>query len=826
MMKSRKCAKRFAAMALALFSWAAVPSARALPPICVTDDTSLASALLATAFFPQTVQIAKGTYDLNGSVWSGGAAATPIQAGTRLLGGFTPDCSGRNIDAGNTVLGNSANAGGDGGEMLGDLTLEGLTLTTDLEFGNDRDFGGTDLPVGTALVFRRDAFYRSLLVDWGQSDDVDGTIRFVDSLFAGNSHALVCSVAVQVDSGSPDVDFVNNTIVDNTGATNSFGSGACFFDLGDGSAILRLFNNILYGNATADLTSETANVILVDNVIGKPNYPTPLFIPVGTLTGNPKLDANYRPIEAPPSPVIDSGTTDVFGGLPATDLPGRDRVVGVGPDRGAFESAVNNAFVQPVTSVGSSGIGSLRAAIDGAIAHGSGLITFDLGSGCPQTITLNSALPPITVPLIINGYTQDGSSQNTLDIGDDATLCVILKNGNSVGIGLQVPSTAADGTQVLIGGLAFSGFSDAAIDLQAGTGHSITGNRFGGSVGGTSLQQNGIGIRLGSAAHDSTIGGIDRADRNIIGGATGSGVVVQGGTVSHLVIGAYNNQIINNYIGVGWNENAGTYTNLGNGTRGVHLFGHDNTISGNLIGNNVQAGILVSNGAAQNNVIDGNFIGADAVGMALGNGNAGIHLTGDSGDAPTANTIRDNTIANNGDQGVYVDFGTRNKIRKNSIYSNGALGIDLAGAGVNPNDNDGALLVTIDYANRGLNFPVLTSAAGGYESGYVGGTLTTTGGDYTVDLYLNSSCDSSGNGEGSTWLRGATVTVPPTSPGFQTTAGFNIRIMQPSVNLAFLSGRKITATATDSAGNTSEFSACATYFNDTIFANGFEQPPG
>jgi parallel beta-helix repeat protein len=292
-----------------------------------------------------------------------------------------------------------------------------------------------------------------------------------------------------------------------------------------------------------------------------------------------------------------------------------------------------------------------------------------------------------------------------------------------------------------------------------------------------------------------------------------------------LLIGAHDNQIVNNYIGVGWSVNADDYTNRGNGARGIHLLGHDNTISGNLIAYNLQAGILVSNGGALNNVIDGNFIGADFFRIPLGNGNAGIHLTGDSGDAPTGNTMRNNLIANNGDQGIYVDFGMKNKIRRNSIYDNGSLGIDLASAGITANDNDGALVGIVDYANRGLNFPVLTSAAGGSASGYVGGTLTTTGGDYTVDLYLNTSCDSSGNGEGQAWLGGTAVTVPATQPGSQAAAGFNIRIEQPAPNLPLFTGRKITATATDSVGNTSEFSACANYFNDTIFANGFEPPP-
>lgn len=35
-------------------------------------------------------------------------------------------------------------------------------------------------------------------------------------------------------------------------------------------------------------------------------------------------------------------------------------------------------------------------------------------------------------------------------------------------------------------------------------------------------------------------------------------------------------------------------------------------------------------------------------------------------------------------------------------------------------------------------------------------------------------------------------------------------------------GNRITATATDSVGNTSELSTCVPYGDDTIFTNGFE----
>ncbi|HEV7491282.1 MAG TPA: right-handed parallel beta-helix repeat-containing protein, partial [Rhodanobacteraceae bacterium] len=317
----------------------------------------------------------------------------------------------------------------------------------------------------------------------------------------------------------------------------------------------------------------------------------------------------------------------------------------------------------------------------------------------------------------------------------------------------------------------------------------------------------------------------DVADRNIIGDATGSGIVMQGGGSPPLVLGTYNNQVLNNYIGVGWNSTNNSYTNRANGTRGVHLLGHDNTLSGNLIGDNVQAGILVSGIGAANNVIADNFIGLSESGdTVLGNGNAGIHFSGDVGDAPSGNTVRYNTIAENADEGVWVEIGQHNKIRRNRIFDNGLLGIDLAAEGVTPNDDDGGIQQN-DYANRGQNFPVLTRAAGGFNTGVVSGSLTSTGGDFTVDVYASGSCDSSGNGEGQTWLKSATVTISVPPQLDEGTATFDIPI-STSNPLVLIGGAAITATATDPSGNTSEFSACVGYVNDTIFADGFDPAPG
>jgi hypothetical protein len=640
-----------------------------------------------------------------------------------------------------------------------------------------------------------------------------------------------CSLDVEVDSGNPLVQLVHNTIVDNSGDTTGYGSGACMFnhvvDGTDGSGTLSAYNNIFHGNAGKDLYTDNHVFApaLVDNMIGP--HTTPGALELGTLAGDPKLDANYRPIESPLSPVINSASSTAPGGLPATDLPGRARIVGTAPDRGAYESSVDDSFLQTVTNTNDSGTGSLRSAVSGAIAHGSGLIKFDIGSTCgPHVITLNTPLPTITVPLIINGLTQTGASANDLDAGDDATLCVIIESsGSGVPRGLQVPSSAGDKAELTVSGLGFSGFSTAAIDLDGSSGHSVIGSRFGGAVGAHALLANDIDIRLGTGTHDVSIGGDDPAQRNVIGGATGSGVAIFGNAPAGsppVFVGAHDNQIIRNMIGVGWSIGGGVFTNLGNGTRGVYVSGYSNTIRNNWIGDNAQAGVLLTGGGAQNNLVEGNYIGFLWGVGNYGNGQAGIRLSGDTGDAPTANTIRYNVLSENGTQGAWVEIGRQNRIRRNGIYGNGGLGIDLGAAGILPNDNDGALQPP-DSANRGLNYPVLTAAGGNMARGTFTGTLTSTLGDYRIDFYETpGGCGAGDNRQGQGWIDSAVVTISIGQVGGQGSTSFSVQ-EGPGDLGSIPAGAGVTATATDSSGNTSEFSACVPYsIEDRIFANGFE----
>src|SRR5688572_12038474 len=68
-----------------------------------------------------------------------------------------------------------------------------------------------------------------------------------------------------------------------------------------------------------------------------------------------------------------------------------------------------------VSNTSDSGAGSLRQAILDANATGDfDQITFAILGGGTQTIQPASALPDITDPVLIDGYTQPGASANTL----------------------------------------------------------------------------------------------------------------------------------------------------------------------------------------------------------------------------------------------------------------------------------------------------------------------------------------------------------------------------------------------------------------------------
>jgi len=131
----------------------------------------------------------------------------------------------------------------------------------------------------------------------------------------------------------------------------------------------------------------------------------------------------------------------------------------------------------------------------------------------------------------------------------------------------------------------------------------------------------------------------------------------------------------------------------------------------------------------------------------------------------------------------------------NSIFANAGLGIDLGPfdgvTGNDVNDPDSG-------PNNLQNFPALKQAFALAGVGtYISGSLNSNQDqNYRLEFFSDPAPDASGHGEGRVFLGAVTVAIPP---------GSGMVSFSTVLPVVAASGSKLTATATDSAGNTSEF---------------------
>lgn len=444
-----------------------------------------------------------------------------------------------------------------------------------------------------------------------------------------------------------------------------------------------------------------------------------------------------------------------------------------------------------VVNTNDSGVGSLRQAItdsNNQASDSTNTISFNLAAAGVQKLSLAGPLPPLASPTILDGYTQPGATANTLTNGFNASILIRLDGTNIVG-------TGADGLQVaasncVIRGLYLTSFSGDGIEIVSNANCVVEGCVIGLDSANTDLGNTLNGVLVGGAG--SRIGGTTAAARNIISGNTLAGVSLSASASGCLVQG--------NFIGT---DATGTL-DRGNATDGVLITGSTgNTIggatagAGNLISGNTSDGIEFNGLGASLNVVQGNTIGSDISGtLALANGVAGIYFVSNA----RTNTIggpgagEGNRIAFNTGDGVFVSAGTNNAVRGNAIFSNGDLGVDLGTSGVTANDAGDP----DTGANQLQNFPVLTTATNSLAGTEIRGSLnsrpSTT---YTLDFFSNAGIETTGYGEGQAYLGSGTTTTDASS-----NAVFALTV--PATNLT---GRYLTATATDPFGNTSEFSS-------------------
>jgi subtilisin-like proprotein convertase family protein len=274
------------------------------------------------------------------------------------------------------------------------------------------------------------------------------------------------------------------------------------------------------------------------------------------------------------------------------------------------------------------------------------------------------------------------------------------------------------------------------------------------------------------------------------------------------------NIIEGNFIGT---DVTGTQ-DLGNLYSGISISTPNNIIGGttvkarNIISGNDNVGIYITESNANNNLIQGNYIGSDVTGTKdLGNTNNGIAILDASNNTVGGTTIEaGNLIFGNGKNGVFINGSSSNgnAILSNSISSNDLLGISLGDNKLTVNDlGDGDTGI-----NNLQNFPELTSAISGSENTIITGKINSTPNTtFRVEFFSNKVLDDSGYGSGGYGeggFGGGGYGEGEKFLGFQnvTTDSSGNATVEIKLPVAVPIGQFITATATDPKNNTSEFS--------------------
>ena len=388
--------------------------------------------------------------------------------------------------------------------------------------------------------------------------------------------------------------------------------------------------------------------------------------------------------------------------------------------------------------------------------HGFGIFVCEspnnrIGGSGPEERNIISGNSSYGIEVVGSGSAGNSISGNY--IGVDASGTKELSNawsgGSAVGLERGANANLVQGNVIVI----VTTNRQCIVIYDPGSSYNtIVGNLLGTDASGKVALGSVVGaINVGGGASFNRIGGTTPADRNVI---------AQGGVGFGIGAG---NLLIGNFIGTDISGSIilakrGAFVSMAYGCNrpfvGGTTAGERNVISGMTFG-----GIQVGP-AADYAFIGGNYIGTDASGqVALGNGGTGGILISQG----AHNIVQGNLIAHHSPgAGVTVSGYTGNTLRQNLIY-----------------DNQGGGIVLQDGGNNGASPPVITSVSAHGVSG-------TACPGCEVEIFS----DFEDEGE---VFEGSTISGASGAFTFSKATS--------------LTGPNITATATDSAGSTSEFSA-------------------
>ncbi|WP_154222916.1 hypothetical protein [Marinicella rhabdoformis] len=449
-------------------------------------------------------------------------------------------------------------------------------------------------------------------------------------------------------------------------------------------------------------------------------------------------------------------------------------------------------------------------------------------SNCPNgvcTITINSLLPEIISPVIIDASSQGGNGGVCGDItGREEYKIVIQGNGGFDGLRL---GSGSDGS--VISGLNLRNFFNPITIINSNN-NQVKCNLIGTDQSGMALANNNgaNGVILGCSSKDNIIGGMNN-EGNVISGHAGDGIQFYGGFSCNPTDNEpKNNAILGNFIGT---LKDGT-TAAGNAYSGISFFGgaaSDNhigsltdstSLSPNVIAAN-ESGIYIGDEVSGTTIL-GNYIGTDLSGSVdLGNVYGGVdiisgHDTKIGGDS----LVNSNTIAYNS-QGIFISGETSsgNHYSRNLIYHNDTVAVDIVRDGgtepdgINANDTDDA-----DTGANHLMNNVAVSAVTVIEDQMIGNFAQ-------FDLMVDATEQ---NAAYPLWIEA--YVAPYGSDIFELRSGSIYQNAQQAVlymvDLQGQTSTQVKFVLTDDDNNASEMSGIY-HVNppDVIYKNGFEQQP-
>ena len=762
------------------------------------------------------IKVVQGTYLVNGQL---GDRFNFNGTGLRLLGGYTANCTSRVLNPANTVFDANNRTGS---RLSLSIDSDSFVLVQGITF---RRFAGGALQLGSSVGFTDEDSFLSVrhsrfVESTGNSIvSIEGArMGFVNNLVANNTVSGPGAAAVLLTHGYDlqSYDSVNN----NTIASNSGGAGLLInsFDQ-PSSRTSEIANNIVWANGGTDIDlaafdSQALSILVNYNIYGTLIGFTP---PAGNLSQNPKFInpalGNFN-LDLT-SPAVNSGIGYQLYGIPELDLAGTTRIIGTKIDRGALESQFDDRATFIVTNGGDNGnnatplAGSLRAGIKAAnAASGPFQIRFAISGPCPKLLSLATPMLDVVGDVTIDAQTQPGWVEN-LDFGVfNANLCIAVNGIGATPYALHVPSTATN-ARLTVRGMMFAGFSDAAIKLEGGRDHRITGNQFG-AVAFTVGNQRSV-LVTGNSAGNTIIGGYDDPVAiNLFASNTDAAIQLDnpGGQTT----------VANNVMGFqpdGLNPAA-------NGS-GIFVFQSPrNRIQYNYVSNNLGNAVTLSGTGTTQTTVQYNFINVDRYGVAGTTGGAGVQALFGANNNLIGSTFSanfgGNLIIEPAGPGVWISpsGGVGNQVLANYVFDAGSVDIDLGATGPSSNQPGNPA----SGPNHLQNYPVLAQAFVDEESLTIVGLLHSAASTvYRIDFYYDGACDGTAPGRGTVRYSAGHVYDATNAAG---DLNFSYPLPVPQ-GLGVVAS--VSATATNEAGDTSEIGNCVPVtaaITDRIFADGFE----